>query len=147
MKEVSKDTIKNCFAKSGVVEHLASIDDNEDVDQELNNLFEELSEESIADKYSNFNHEVCTSFPWRRVSVATCIQKYGATDVIAIEVKSDDNNVQDNRNESDVSQISPREPLNLLFRLVHVDAMSVDDTNALLNISEKMESLIIQQKR
>ena len=94
------------------MEHLASIDDNEDVDQELNNLFEELSEESIADKYSNFSHEVCSSFPWRRVSVATCIQKYGTTDVIAIEVKSDDNSDQDNRNESDVSQISPREPLN-----------------------------------
>lgn len=37
--------------------------------------------------------------------------------------------------------------MNLLDKLVHVDDMSVDDTNALLTICEKMESLIFQQKR
>ena len=35
--------------------------------------------------------------------------------------------------------------MNLLERLVHVNNMSVDDTNILLTVREKMESLIIQQ--
>ena len=35
--------------------------------------------------------------------------------------------------------------MNLLERLVHVNSMSVDDTNTLLTLREKMESLIIQQ--
>ena len=35
--------------------------------------------------------------------------------------------------------------MNLLERLVHVNSMSVDDTNILLTVREKMESLIIQQ--
>ena len=75
--------------------------------------------------------------------MTTCIQEYGATDNIEIEVESDDDNYEGNENES---QISPREVVNLLDRLVHVDGMSVDDTNALLTIREKMGSLIIQQK-
>ena len=78
--------------------------------------------------------------------MATSIQEYGAPDDIAIEVESDDDNDEDNDNESDVSQVSPQETMNLLDRLVHVDGMSVDDTNALLTAREKMESLIIHQK-
>ena len=126
-----------------------------------NYLSEELCEELqidgdiAADEYSNFDHKFCTSFPpinsdevdWRRDFVATCIQEYGAADDIAIEVENDDANDKDNGNESDVSQISLRETVNLLNKLVHVDGMSVDYTNALLTIREKMESLIIQQKR
>ena len=83
--QISKDTIKNCIAKCGVVDHPARIDD----DEEFKNLFEELSEELqidgdiAADEYCNFDHEVCTSFPpissdevdLRRVFVATCIQE------------------------------------------------------------------------
>ena len=160
-KEVSKDTIKNCFAKCGVVEQPTSINDNKDVDEEFNNLFEELSEElqidgkMAADEYSNFNHDVCTSFPpinsdevdLRRDSVATCIQEYDAADDIGIKVEDDDRNDEDNENESNISQISPREALNLFDMLVHVDDMNVDDTNSLITIREKMESLIIQKKR
>ena len=44
-KEVAKYTIKNWFANCAVVEQPRSIDDAEDVDEELNNLFEGLSEE------------------------------------------------------------------------------------------------------
>ena len=78
--------------------------------------------------------------------MATYIQEHGTADDIAIEVESKNNNDEDNKNESVVSQISPREVVNLLDRLIHVDGMSVDNTNALLTIREKMESLIIQQK-
>lgn len=37
--------------------------------------------------------------------------------------------------------------MNVLDRLVHKDVMSVDDTYVLPTIHEKMESLVIQQKR
>ena len=74
---------------------------------------------------------------WRRIFVPTYIQEYGAADDIAIEVEKDDHNDEENDNESDASQISPREVVNLLDRLVHVDGMSVDDTDALLTKREK----------
>ena len=44
-KEASKDTIKNCFAKCGVVEQPTSFDKDEDANEKFNSLFEELSEE------------------------------------------------------------------------------------------------------
>ena len=145
-KEVSKDTIKSSFAECGVVEQPASIDDDKDVDEEFNNLFEELSKELQIDgdialsKYFKFDHKVFTSFPlktfdefhWIRVSMATCIQEYGATDDTAIEVESDDGNDEDKKHERDVSQISSREDVGLLDRLVQVDSRTVDDTNAFL---------------
>ena len=105
----------------------ASINDREDFDEELNSFFKELSEELqidsdiSANEYSNFNHEVCTSFPsvnsdevgWRHVSVTTCIQEYGAANCIAIKVENNDNNDEQDQNENDISQIIPREAVNL----------------------------------
>ena len=160
-KEVAKYTIKNCFANCAVVEQPRSIDDAEDVDEELNNLFEGLSEEQqidgdiAADEFSNFDHEVCISFPpinsdevdWRRVFVAICIQEQGANDDTAIKVESDGDNDEASASESNLSQIIPPEVVNFLDRLVHVDGMCVDDTNDLLTICEKMTILIIQQER
>ena len=43
-KGLLKETIENCFANCGVVEHPACTEDK-DVDKEFNNLFKELSEE------------------------------------------------------------------------------------------------------
>ena len=44
--------------------------------------------------------------------------------------------------------VSPREAVKLLDRLImHVDGMSEDDTDSLLVIREKMESLTIQRKK
>ena len=74
-------------------------------------------------------------------------QQYGAANDIAIGVESNDGNDEDNENESDVSQNSPQGAVNLLDRLVYVDGMSVDDTTVLPAMREKIESLIIQDKR
>ena len=43
--------------------------------------------------------------------------------------------------------VSPREAVKLLDRLMHVDGVSEDDTDSLLVIREKMESLTIQRKK
>ena len=56
----------HCFAKCNILEQTATIDENEDVDEKFNNLFEELSKElqingeTAADEYSNFGHKFCT---------------------------------------------------------------------------------------
>ena len=42
--------------------------------------------------------------------------------------------------------VSPREAVKLLDKLMHVDGTSEDDTDSLLAIREKMESLTIQRK-
>ena len=68
-KKISKDTIKNYFAKCRGVEQTTSIYDKENIDEEFRNLFEELSEvlqieDDIAtDQCYNFNHELCTLSP------------------------------------------------------------------------------------
>ena len=68
-KKVSKDTIKNYFAKCRGVEQTTSIYDEENIDDEFRNLFEELSEvlqiedDIAADQCYNFNHELCTLSP------------------------------------------------------------------------------------
>ena len=109
------------------MEQPASINDKEDFNEELNSIFKELSEElqidgdMSANEYSNFDHKVCTSFPsvnsdevdWRHVSVTTCIQEYGAANCIAIKVESNDNNDEQDQNENDISQIIPRQAVNL----------------------------------
>ena len=134
--------------------NLLALIDDEDINEELSNLFEELSEElqtygDIAEEYSDFNHVVFTTFSpinsdevdWRHSSLTTCILEYGVADKIAIEVESNDDKDEDNENENDVSQTNHREALNLLDWLVDVDGMSLDDTNPLLAIREKMERL------
>ena len=112
-KEVSSTYKDIC----GVLEQPANINGDEDVNEEFNNLFEEISEELqidggiVADEYSDFDHEVYTSFPpissdevdWRCVSMAACIQEYGAADKIAIEVESSKDNDEDNGDESNIS--------------------------------------------
>ena len=97
----------------------ASINDDEDVDEGFNNLFEELSEELqidgdiAADEYSNFHHEVCLSFspinsdqvdwnPWLPAS-----RNMVQLTTLQIEVESKNDRNEKNENESGVSQISP----------------------------------------
>ena len=51
-------------------------------------------------------HIILTHKFCKRVSVANCIQEYGAADKTSMQVESDDGNDEDKENESDVSQIS-----------------------------------------
>ena len=58
-KEVTAETIKNCFAKSGFTEETSEIEDDI-VDEEFNALFKELTDsdcETTAEEYIDFDVE------------------------------------------------------------------------------------------
>ena len=64
-KEVSVETIKNCFAKCGITDQIGH-DEDELVDEELNSLLNELVDpecDMAAEEYTNFDVETCSSLP------------------------------------------------------------------------------------
>ena len=64
-KEVSVETIKNCFAKCGITDQIGH-DEDELVDEELNFLLNELVDpecDMAAEEYTNFDVETCSSLP------------------------------------------------------------------------------------
>ena len=162
-KEVTEDTIKNCFVKCGIVEQ--TVEGNDELDEEFDYLFKELTGEIVndmtADEYVDFDVETCISpltinsdqVDWRRTSIQACIDEHvggvesGDDDGDeADEVTNDDDDDNDDQEESS-SEISPREALGMLDQLVHVAGISKDDRNSLVSIKERMESLVISHKK
>ena len=80
-KEVSTETIKNCFAKCGITKQ-TSEDEDDIVDEKFNALFNELTDSECdltAEEYVDLDAETCSSLPvinsytvdWR-VSLVNC---------------------------------------------------------------------------
>ena len=64
-KEVSVETIKNCFSKCDITEQ-TSEDEDDIVDEELNVLFNEFSDaecDMTVEEYVDFDVETCSSLP------------------------------------------------------------------------------------
>ena len=85
-KEVTAETIKNCFSKCGFTEETNEIEDDI-VDEEFNALFKELADsdcETIAEEYIDFAVKTGSSVPainsdtvdWRVSSVQQCVAEY-----------------------------------------------------------------------
>ena len=85
-KEVSVETIKNCFAKCGITEE-TSADEDIVVDEEFIALPSELPDSECnmtAEEYVDFDVETCSCLPainsdmvdWRVTSVKACVTKY-----------------------------------------------------------------------
>ena len=82
-KEVSVETMKNYFAKCGIIEQ-TSKDEDGIVDEEFNKLFNKLADseqDMTAEEYVNFDVETFSSLPvincdmvdWRVNSVKACV--------------------------------------------------------------------------
>ena len=85
-KEVSDETVKNCFAKCGITDQIGQ-DEDDLVDEEFNSLFNDFVDpecDMTAEGYADFDFETCSSLPpinfdmvdWRVSSVKACVTEY-----------------------------------------------------------------------
>ena len=116
-KEVSVETIKNCFAKCGITDQIGQ-DENDLVDEEFNSLFNEHVDpecDMIAEEYADFDVETCSSLPpinsdmvdWRVSSVKACVTEYfqkECADVNEVALDSDDD--KDDGDDNDDNEVN-----------------------------------------
>ena len=158
-KEVSETTIKNSFAKCGIVQQTVKNDEAE-LDDEFAELFEELTEmneaenDFTAEEYIDFDNEISSfHYPinsemvdWKAVSVQECFNEFVNKEQ-RIELDSEDDEEPDDiEDEQESFQVTPREALAMIDRLVHTSGISNDDKNALFGIKETLERIVITQK-
>ena len=113
-----------------------------------------IDSDKTAVEYPNFDHEVCTSVPviksnevdLRHASVEVYIEEYTAIGKVD-DASDGDNNGNDNENLEVELLASLRGTVKLLDRLIHKDDMTKDDTDSLLAIREKAETLTIQREK
>ena len=164
-KEVSVETIKNCFAKCGIIDEIGQNEDDL-VDEEFNSLFNELVDpecDMAAEEYTDFDVETCRSLPpinsdmvdWRVSSVKACIAEYlqkecGDVNEVALDSdddKDDGDDNDDNEVNSKVVEIGTREALEMLDRLVNLKDLTKEERNSLVAMKDKLEIITIQNSK
>ena len=164
-KEVSVETIKNCFAKCGITDQIGQ-DEDDLVDQEFNSLFNELVDpewDMTAKEYANFDVETCSSLPpinsdmvdWRVSSVKACVTKYlqkecGGVNEVTLDCdddKDDGDDNDDNEVNSKVVEIGTREALEMLDRLEDLKDLTKEERNSLVPMKGKLEIITIQNRK
>ena len=151
-------TIKNCFAKCSIVQQVVENDESE-LDDEFAKLFKELTEmneaenDFTAEEYIDFDNEISSFHPhinskmvdWKAASIQECFNEYVNKEQ-RIELDSkDDEEPDDIEDEQESFQVTPREALAMIDRLVHTSGISNDDQNALFGIKENLEKLVIKE--
>ena len=125
--------------------------DESELDDEFAELFKELKEmnetenDFTTEEYIDLNNEISSFHPpinsemvdWKAASVQECFNEYVNKDQ-RIELDSED--------EQKFFQVTPREALAMIDRLVHTSGISNDDQNALFGIKENLER-ITQKKQ
>ena len=139
-KEVSETTIKNCFAKCDIVQQVVENDECE-LDDEFGELFKELTEMNeaengfTAEEYIDFDNEISRFHPpinsemvdWKAASIQAGFNEY-ANKEQRIELDSEDHEEPDDiEDEQESFQVTPREALAMIYRLVHTSGISNDD--------------------
>ena len=164
-KEVSVETIKNCFAKCGITDQIGQ-DENDLVDEEFNSLFNEFVDlecDMTAEEYADFDVETCSSLPpinsdvvdWRLSSVKACVTEYlqkkcGDVNEVALDSdddKDDGDDNDDNEVNSKVVEIATREALEMLDRLVNLKDLTKEERNSLVAMKDKWEIIAIQNRK
>ena len=164
-KEVSVETIKNCFAKCGITDQIGQ-DEDDLVVKEFNSLFNELVDpecDMTAEEYADFDAETCSSLPpinsnmvdWRVSSVKACVTEYlqkecGDVNKVALgsdDDKDDGDDNDDNQVNSQVVEIGTREALEMLDRLVNLKDLTKEERNSLMAMKDKLEIRTIQNRK
>ena len=164
-KEVSVETIKNCFAKCGITNQIGQ-DEDDLVDEEFNSLFNELADpecDMTAEEYANSDVETCSSLSpinsdivdWRVSSVKACVAEYlqrecGDVNEVALDSdddKDDGDGNDDNEVNSKVVEIGTREALEMLDRLVNLKDLTKEEGNSLVAMKDKLEITTIQNRK
>ena len=164
-KEVSVETIKNCFAKCGITDQIGQ-DQDDLVDEEFNSLFNELVDpecDMTAEEYADFDVETCSSLPpinsdmvdWRVSSVKACVTEYlqkecGNVNEVSLDSdddKDDGDDNDDNEVNSKVIEIGTREALEMLDRLVNLRDLTKEERNSVVAMKDKLEIITIQNRK
>ena len=158
-KEVSETTIKNSFARCGIVQHVVETDKSE-LDDEFVELFKELTDmieienDFTVEEYIDIDNKISSFHPpinsemvdWKAASIQECFNEYVNKEQ-RIELDSEDDEEPDDiEDEQESLQVTPREALGITDRLVHTSGISNDDQNALFGIKENLERVVITQK-
>ena len=79
---------------------------------------------------------------WKAVSIQECFNEYVNKEQ-RIELDSEDDEEPDNiEDEQESFQVTPREALAIIDRLVHTSGISNDDQNALFGIKKNLEIIV-----
>ena len=131
------------------------------LDGEFTELFKELTEmneaenDFTAEEHIDFDNEISSFHPpinlemvdWEAASIQECFNEYGNKQQ-RIELDSEDDEEPDEtEDEQESFQVTLREALAMIDRLVHASGISYDDQNALFGIKENLERMIITQKK
>ena len=157
--EVTEKTIRNCFAKCGILEQTAENDDAE-LDGEFAELFKELTEmdevenDLTADGYIDFEINVSSCHPpinsemvdWKATSIQECFDEYVNKEYVELD-SEDDQEPDGVEDEQESFQVSPREALAMIDRLMYTNGLNNDDQKALFQVKENIEKIVIRQKK
>ena len=136
--EVTEKTIRNCFAKCGILEQTAENDDAE-LDGEFPELFKELTEmdevenDLTADGYIDFEINVPSCHPpinsemvdWKVTSIQECFDEYVNKEYVELD-SEDDQEPESVEDEQESFQVSPREALAMIDRLMYTNGLNND---------------------
>ena len=156
--EVTGKTIRNCFAKCGILEQTAENDDAE-LDGEFVELFKELAEmdevenDLTADGYIDFEINILSCLPpinsemvdWKATSIQECFDEYVNKEYLELD-SEDDQEPDSVEDEQESFQVSPREALAMIDRLMYTNGLNNDDQKALFQVKENIEKIVIRQK-
>ena len=157
--EVTEKTIRNCFAKCGILEQTAENDDAE-LDGEFAELFKELTEmdevenDLTADGHIDFEINVPSCHPpinsemvdWKATSIQECFDEYVNKEYVELD-SEDDQEPDSVEDEQESFQVSPREALAMIDRLMYTNGLNNDDQKALFQVKENIEKIVIRQKK
>jgi len=164
-KEVSANTIKNCFAKCGIVTARQNQSEEDTVDEEFDALFKELTAGSecdmTAEEYIGFDVETGSSLPainadmvdWRVSSVQSCVAEYlkkeSGEDLVVSDSDDEDGDKggEDGEEVEDGEvEVSTEEALSMIDKLVNLKDLDKDERKSLVLLKEKLEKIKINSK-